>query len=233
MSSTSPRPIVLLHGCGGSVRSTFESTGWLDAITACGPSPFALHLPGHGSQRSSHDPARYADLACLVARELPPGPFDAVGFSLGAKIVLEIALRDPQRVGRIVLGGIGDNVFGPERIAEAAARALESGTTADTPAAVLTFLRTWEPHLNDALAVAAVLRRPPNPIFTRERLTQVTSPVLIVNGSDDPVTQLGNQLVSSLRDVRCVTVHGVDHFGLPKQVEFRRHALAFFGLEAQ
>jgi pimeloyl-ACP methyl ester carboxylesterase len=229
MAALHDRPVVLLHGCGGSRESTFESTGWLSALSAAGRTARALHLPGHGTHSAAHDPASYADLAGSVMRDVTAGAFDAIGFSLGAKLLLEIAIRAPERIGRLVLGGIGDNVFAPESIAEAAATALERGPTADTPPPVLALLRTWEPERNDPLAIAAVLRRPANPVFTEDRLRRIGSPVLIVNGDADPVAQLGDRLVSSLAHVTCVTLPGVDHLGLPAQPAFIRHAVEFLG----
>jgi pimeloyl-ACP methyl ester carboxylesterase len=224
---TSERPVVLLHGCGGSRESTFVSTGWLSGLLQAGRAGLALHLPGHGTRSASHDPAAYADLAGVVLRDLPQGSFDAVGFSLGAKLALELAIRVPERIGRVVLGGIGDNVFAPESIGEAAAHALQHGATSDTPSPVLAFLKTWEPERNDALAIAAVLRRPANPTFTDERLRSIRAPLLIVNGDEDPVARLGSRLVSNLGNVRYVTLPSVDHFGLPAQSAFIRHAVEF------
>ena len=159
---------------------------------------------------------------------LPAGPFDLVGFSLGGKLGLELALRFPQRIRRMVLGGVGDNVFAPEGIASTAAAALEEP---DSPAAqhpaVKIMLEHWEPALNDALGVAAVLRRPPNPVFTHERLRTLASPLLIVNGSEDPVSQHSDLLLSCLPHASRTTLRGVDHFGLPRQPEFLRIALTF------
>jgi len=221
------RRVVLLHGCGGSREATFAVTGWLHKLAEAGYQALPLHLPGHGDRTAAHDPARYADLAGLVMPHLPPGAFDAIGFSLGAKLLLEIAIRKPDRVRRLVLGGIGDNVFAPESVAEAAAQALEHGATPATPAPVRAFLRTFEPERNDPLAIAAVLRRPPNPTFTEERLRQVRAPVLIVNGDADPLVRLGSRLASVLPDVACITLPLVDHFALPAQPEFIRCAISF------
>ncbi|MGH8325230.1 MAG: alpha/beta fold hydrolase, partial [Steroidobacteraceae bacterium] len=190
-------------------------------------------LPGHGTAPASHDPAGYADLAGAVGHRLPQGSFDAVGFSLGAKIALEIAVRSPARIRRLVLGGLGDNVFAPESIAEAAARALESGPTADTPPAVLAFLSTWEPDQNDPAAVAAVLRRPSNPLLTADRLGRIVAPVLLVNGAEDPVGRHRDRLVSSLKHVCCIDLPGVNHFGLPRAPAFLRHALEFLRTEEE
>lgn len=220
-------PVVLLHGCGGSRESTFESTGWLRALADAGRTAVALHLPGHGSHSASHDPRHYGDLGGLVMRDLPAGTCDAIGFSLGAKLLLDIAIRAPERIGRLVLGGIGDNVFAPETVAEAAALALEQGATLQTPPPVRAFLATFEPERNDPLAIAAILRRPANPVFTDERLHRVSIPVLIVNGVQDPVSRLGHRLVANLVHVTCVTLPGVDHFGLPAQPQFQRDAIDF------
>jgi pimeloyl-ACP methyl ester carboxylesterase len=227
MTRAGPRPVVLLHGCGGSFASAFEATGWLEALRAAGRAPVKIHLPGHGVIPAPHDPAYYADLAGLVMKELPAGPFDAVGFSLGAKILLEIALRAPTGVGRIVLGGVGDNVFAPEGIAEAAARALEHGPTADTPPPVLAFLKTWEPERNDPLAVAAVLRRPANPVFTPERLEGIVQPLLVVNGTADPVAREASRFFASLPNAKRVALGGVGHFDLTAQAAFIGESVDF------
>ncbi len=220
-------PVVLLHGCGGTAWATFETTGFADALKRVGRTVLTPDLPGHGPGPCSHDPAHYADLAGAMLAALPPGRFDAVGYSLGGKILLELAIRAPKRIGRLVLGGLGDNAFAPEGVAEAAAVALERGVQPDTPPPVRAFLSTWDPERNDALAVAAVLRRPANPVFTAERLAPVEAPILLVNGDRDPAAGESTRLRGCLRDARLKTLPGVDHFGLPQQVEFIRAAVEF------
>lgn len=220
-------PIILLHGCGGSPEAAFVSTGWVDALEATGRQVIAMDLPGHGPTKCSHDPKAYADMVGLLTARLPAGPFDAIGFSLGSKLLLGVALREPERIRRLVLGGIGDNVFAPEAIGEAAASALELGPSHDTPPPVLRFLETWEPHRNDGLAVAAVLRRPPNPVFSDDQLASIELPILLVNGSADPVGQNTIRLDRALKVARRLTLPEVSHFGLTAQPLFIHAALSF------
>lgn len=227
MTRAGQPPIVLVHGCGGSAHAAFVATGWLDAFAAAGREAVAVDLPGHGRRDCSRDPQAYSDLAGALLQGLPAGEFDAVGFSLGAKLMLEIAWRAPGRVRRMVLGGVGDNVFAPEAIGEAAALALERGPTADTPPPVLAFLETWEPQRNDARAVAAVLRRPPNPLFTAAQLTLLDLPILLVNGAADPVASIGDRLQRALRGLETVTLPGVGHFDLTAQSRFIQAAVNF------
>lgn len=221
-------PVILLHGCGGSPEQAFIGNGWLAAFEAAGRNVDAPRLPGHGRDTPPHDPAAYADLAGTMAQTLPEGPVDLVGFSLGAKIALALALRFPGRIRRMVLGGIGDNAFAPEAIGDAAARALEDGPDENTPPPVRAFLETWDPALNDPLAIAAVLRRPPNPIFTEDEIAGFRLPVAVMNGGADFVASMGTRLFDTLR-VEQQLLPGIGHFDLTAQAEFRDFAIRFLG----
>jgi pimeloyl-ACP methyl ester carboxylesterase len=168
-------------------------------------------------------------MAGALRARLPDGAIDAVGFSLGAKLLLAIALREPGRIRRLVLGGLGDNAFAPEAIGEAAACALELGPTAETPPPVLAFLETWEPRRNDARAVAAVLRRPPNPVFDEGLLQSLRLPILLVNGSEDLVGRNSGRLTAALDHAEVRMLSGVGHFDLTAQSGFIEAAMEFLG----
>lgn len=221
-------PVVLLHGCGGSPEQAFVQTGWIDAFEATRRRVLALRLPGHGTEGPSHDPADYRDLTAALLSRLPDEQIDIVGFSLGAKITLDLAVRFPQRLRRIVLGGVGDNAFAPETIGDAAAHALEHGPDDSTPPPVLTFLETWDPALNDPLAIAAVLRRPANPVLSEAAIAGITAPVLLINGADDFVVSMGNRLTTAL-GVQQVLLPETGHFDLTAHPRFRAMALEFLG----
>ena len=104
-------PVVLVHGWGGSFEATYARHGWADRLRALGRKVVGLDVRGHGKKPAVEDPEHYADLASDLEADLPPGAFDIIGFSLGAKLSLELASRHPDRVRRMVLGGLGDGYF--------------------------------------------------------------------------------------------------------------------------
>ncbi len=225
MPDETTRPVVLLHGCGGSAAETYRKTGWIDTLTSSGRLVLPITLPGH-ARGASRDPADYADLAGTVLDGLPPR-FDVVGFSLGGKLALEIAARAPARVGRAVVGGVGDNIFAPERSGEASAVALEDGINDGTPPAIVGFYRYCEASGADLPAIAAVLRREANPVVDPERLQRVTAAILLVVGDADPIAFPLDKLAAALPTAVTAILPDIDHLALPENHDFQRRALDF------
>ncbi|MGI8491918.1 MAG: alpha/beta fold hydrolase, partial [Acidimicrobiales bacterium] len=122
-------PVLLVHGFASSFERNWREPGWVDLLEEAGRRVIGVDLPGHGSAAKPHDPAAYANLEKAVKAVLPDeGIVDAVGFSLGAMLVLRVAAAAPEGFGRIVVGGVGANVF-RQLDPEPAARAIESGDT--------------------------------------------------------------------------------------------------------
>ena len=115
-SGEAPVPVVFLHGFATSTQMTWVEPGWFDLVKEGGRRPLGYDLLGHGDADTPDDIEAYKDLVTPVVEQLPFTPdegrqIDIVGYSLGARTALDLTLRHPQLVRRLVLGGIGRNVI--------------------------------------------------------------------------------------------------------------------------
>ena len=221
-ASTAP-PVLLLHGFAASADRTWRDNGWVDLLGDLGREVLALDLLGHGDADKPHDPEAYADLESGVSAALPPEPVDAVAFSLGARVVLRVAAADPSRFRRIVVAGVGDNLFRHDD-SEPIARAIAEGASEDDRVGQHFALLADAPG-NDPLALAACLRRP-SPPMTAAELATIDCPVLVVLGDRD-FAGPADPLLDALSDARLATLRNVDHFATPKAMGFLDAALDF------
>ena len=203
-------PVVLVHGLGSSFDHGWRDAGWVDLLTDAGKTVIPVDLLGHGKAPKPHDPEAYTNLEDSVSAALPDEPVDGVGFSLGAQLLLRLAAADPKRFGKLVVIGVGANLFREEdeRVA-ALADAFEHGAS-DEDVYSQVFVRFAEGAGNDTKALAACLRRPWEPL-TKEQLSGVTVPVLVIMGDRD-FAGPPDPLVDALPDARVVKIPGVDHF---------------------
>ncbi len=216
-------PVLLLHGFATSARRTWHEPGWVALLEDADRRVIAPDLLGHGDAPKPHDPADYADTEERVLAELPDEPVDAIGYSMGARITLTLASRHPDRFRRIVVAGIGDNIFGSEG-GDTVARAVEGDHDPDN-LVLAHFRQLATTEGNDPAALAAFMRRA-NPALTRDDLARVECPVLVVLGDQDFVWP-ADELVAALPDSRFLPLHRIDHFGTPKDFTFIDEALGF------
>ena len=215
--------VLLLHGFATSAARTWGENGWLDLLRDTGRTVLAPDLLGHGTAPKPHDPAAYADLRAGVAEVLPDGPVDAIGFSLGARTLLELAVERPERFRRLVVAGVGANLFRRDG-SDAIARALRGeGDTANPMARYFAGLAAHPDA--DPLALAALMEAGSRPI-TAEDLASVTNPTLVVLGEND-FAGPPDPLVEALPDARLVVLPRTDHFATPKSFKFMDSALGF------
>ena len=216
--------MLLVHGFASSAEHDWRRPGWLDLLAEAGRETVAVDLLGHGRAPRPVGPADYSSVEARVAGAISGYErLDAVGFSVGAQVLLRLAATEPRRFRRIALLGVGPGVFArgnPEPVIAA----LE-GEMAPENIQGTVFRRLADGSGNDRAALGAFLRRPYQPL-TRADLARISCPVLVVLGDKDPAGP-GEPLVASLPDAQLVNLRGVDHHGTPSDVRCMQAVLRF------
>ncbi len=189
-------PLVLAHGFTQNAACWEPFLGYLVADRRV----LAVDLPGHGRSGAVRaDLWQAADLLAEVAGGAG-GPVDLLGYSLGGRIGLHLALRHPEVVRRLVLVGATAGIADP--VARAARRQADDALAARFEADPLReSLDRWlaqplfrtlpedRAHLaaratNDPAGLASSLRLAgtgsQEPLW--DRLGELTGPVLLVAG---------------------------------------------------
>lgn len=231
-------PVVLLHGLGSSSDHGWRAPGWIDVLADSGRDVLAIDLPGHGpagggpggrglGQPGPGGPAADQDAAAEVAgRFAELGPVDAVGFSAGAHLLVECAVRGLAPLRRLALLGVGPALVRPHPGAAAAmAAALQSGDESDPQVRMLRGMTRRAG--NDLDSVAAFLRRPQRPPAAAD-LAAITCPVLVVTGERDPAGSAAD-LAAMFPDAVGRTIPGADHYSVQGDVRTMDAVLRFLG----
>lgn len=195
VSGDGPR-LVLAHG----FTQTARSWGPFASLVGSARELVCVDLPGHGGSTALRAGLREtAALLAGLARE-QGRDYDLLGYSLGARVALHVALFEPEGLRRLVLVGATGGIEDPEARAARRARDEELARTAE--ADLDGFVRRWvaapmfagladpgldERRRNDGAGLASSLRLAgagtQEPLW--ERLASVRVPVLALAGADD------------------------------------------------
>jgi len=225
-------PLVLVHGFASDYRLNWVGTRWQEALTSAGFRIFGLDCRGHGHSDKPHDPAAYSIdiMAADINRFLDHLNVRAasyVGYSMGARIGLQVALDYPARMRRAVLGGLG--TAGAIESSDAIAQALR-GEPTDDPVAQTFYRFASARPANDLKALAACISGL-RPVLDPARLSAIRTPILIVVGDRDDLARSAPELVELIPSSRLLTIPGRDHMGAVPAREFKQAAVEFLSAE--
>ncbi|MDB5471830.1 MAG: alpha/beta hydrolase [Caulobacter sp.] len=211
------KPVLLIHGFASNRDEGWKRTGWYAAFERRGQRVIAPDMRGHGRSGKPHDPESYAparrlaDLTELLDH-LGVARADVVGYSMGARLALSLAMTAPDRVDHLVVGGIGERILTPSPRDDAMGRAME----ADDPAGITDpFLQSFRHFADeqgeDRLALAAASRAE-GLVLTADDLFAITAPTLVVAGGRDVLAGDPQGLADLIRGAKAVSLQGCDHF---------------------
>ncbi|MEU6352954.1 alpha/beta hydrolase [Streptomyces sp. NPDC047072] len=214
------RPLVLLHGGGNTVGLSFAAV--LPTLAA-DRLVVAPELQGHGRTADIDRPLTVPLLASDVIAlldELGIEQADLFGFSLGGLTALEVAVRHPERVGRLVTAaapytqdGFHEDVRVPDYSSPRLPTPADFQEMADAYAAVAP-----DPgHFQEFLAKVSEAAHAPLP-WTADDLRGLRAPTLVLVGDNDFVTvEHAAEMHRLIPDSRLAVLPGTTHLTLMRR----------------
>lgn len=228
--------VILVHGFAASAEENWGRSGWVSMLTRAQRRVVTIDLRGHGQSAKSHDPAAYsidafADDVWRLSRQLELKKPDLIGFSLGARIVLNLLAKHPESFLLGVLCGAGGRWLEPSsRDPNALPSAFEaedaSGTTDEM---ARRFRQFADAQGQDRLALAAVGRglAARADKLDRDVLGAIRNEVLVVAGRSDELAGDPAPLAAALGRAKSVLVPGCGHMDCLVQPMFKGAVMDF------
>jgi pimeloyl-ACP methyl ester carboxylesterase len=210
-------PAVLLHGFT-SLGRTWERRGLVQMLVDQGLRAISPESRSHGASDAVFDPVKCTTdlLANDVIALLDHLTIDSaalVGFSMGGGVAIRAALDVPERVTRLVVGGVGDSamnaVHDPMELRDLAdvfsgqARPREGSNA-------FRLLRNAEGAGNDPQALLPFLRQGGWP-GGLTNVSPLTVPALVILADGDEYMAGAEKLLAALRPSEVMRVHARGH----------------------
>jgi pimeloyl-ACP methyl ester carboxylesterase len=218
-------PVVLLHG--GLANSDY----WGQQVEALAPHYMVILVDSRGHGRSTRDTRPYgydlmADDVVALLDTLHVAKADVVGWSDGAILGLDLAIRHPDRVGKVfafaantVTSGVQENVEKNPTFARYIRRAGQeyarlSATPKQYQAFVAQISRMWatEPNWTDA------------------QLKSIRSPVLVVDGDHDEAIKRAHTeyIAATIPGAKLLILPDTSHFAFLQNPSLFNEAVLHF-----
>ncbi|MEV4348427.1 alpha/beta hydrolase [Actinoplanes sp. NPDC049596] len=199
------RPLLLIHGGGSTIESNW---GRLIPALAGRRRILAVELQGHGRTETGDGPASFEKSADDVAALLDE-TVDVLGFSNGGQVALQLAIRHPGRVRRLIAASAA---YRRDGMIDGFWEGMAAGTFADLP----------QPYRDADLAVSGdpghaerMFHLDREQMLTgfqdwpEEQLASITAPTLVVAADRDVVrTEHTVRLASLIPGARLLIVPG-------------------------
>jgi len=209
-------PIVLIHGFASTHIVNWVAPGWVKTLTEAGYRVIAFDNRGHGQSTKRHNPEDYrldkmsADVIALLDH-LGIERAHLMGFSMGARISAVTVIRHPERVGSVVLGGLGSGMVEGVGEWDIIAEALLAEDPASVTHARGKMFRTFADRTgSDRQALAACISRT-RELLTPEQMATIQNPVLVAVGDRDDIGGDAHSLARMIPNGEGFTIEGRDH----------------------
>jgi pimeloyl-ACP methyl ester carboxylesterase len=242
-------PVVLVHGFAVNDMLQWSIPG-VTRNLAADYRVITMNCRGHGRSGKPHDVKMYGmemveDIVRLLDH-LKIKKAHVVGYSMGGFITLRLAIAHPDRLLSATTGGAGWERKVDVEFLNNLADDLDQGkgigllinrlTPRGQPKATGDRIKSVNDmllSLNDAKALAAVMRALKNLAVTEDQLKAVKVPTLAIVGEFDPLRDGVDELKGRLSDLEVVVIAGGDHMDAFLRPEFIRSLKAFLARHSE
>ncbi len=225
-------PIVLVHGFASNKEVNWVQPGWVATLTRASRRVIALDNRGHGASSKLYDPADYhssimAEDVRALLDHLSLARADVMGYSMGARITAFLALKHPDRMRSVILGGLGIRLVDGVGLPEDIALALEAPSLADVTDPMGRMFRMFAEQTKSDLRALAACMRGSRQTLSREEVGRLSVPLLVAVGTNDNVAGSGPALVKLIPGARSLDIPGRDHMLAVGDKVYKEGALSF------
>jgi pimeloyl-ACP methyl ester carboxylesterase len=209
-------PILLIHGFASNHSVNWLNTMWSKTLAHGGYRVVAMDNRGHGQSGKLYDPAAYtsdlmAEDALRLLDHLGIKRADVMGYSMGARISAHLALRHPERVRGLMMGGLGIHLIEGVGLPMGIADAMEAPSLSDLSDPMQCMFRAFaEATKSDLKALAACIRGS-RQTLTRTDVMRINTPTLISVGTNDGIAGSPHDLAALMPNARAFDIAGRDH----------------------
>jgi pimeloyl-ACP methyl ester carboxylesterase len=229
--------VLLVHGFATSRAENWRRLGWYGAFERKGYRVVAHDQRGHGESDKPHDPAAYGrdELVGDILRlmdHLQLERVDLMGYSMGARLSLQTAMEHPDRVGNLIVGGIGGRMLKPPEGQPAPTMTMAEAMQAADPETITEktlkgFRLFADQQGEDRLALAAFSQGRGGLALAEDHLATLRPPTLVVAGSRDEMAGDPQALADAIPGAKSVTLPACDHFSAIPHALFKAAVFDF------
>jgi pimeloyl-ACP methyl ester carboxylesterase len=213
------RPLVLLHGGGSTIDTSF---GAVLASLAKTRQVIAFDQQGHGRTADVDRPFSFeqsADDTAALLRHLKIDRADFYGFSNGGSIALQMGIRHPEMVRKLV---VASGMFKRDGFYPEFWESMKHATPQNMPTELReTYLRVApHPEALPTFFAKSVKRMLEFKDWRPEAIRSIDAPALVINGDADVVRpEHAVEIFRLLPHARLAVLPGTDHGALVKRAD--------------
>ncbi len=225
-------PVVLVHGFASNKEVNWVQPGWIATLTGAQRRAVALDNRGHGQSAKLYDPADYhtavmAEDVRALLDHLGFARADVMGYSMGARIAAFLAVKHPDRVRSLILGGLGIKLVEGAGLPDSIAEALEAPSLEAVTDPVGRMFRTFAEQTKSDLRALAACIRGSRQTLSRAEVASVQVPALVAVGTKDPIAGSAQELAKLLPRGRALEIPDRDHMLAVGDKVFKQGVLDF------